>query len=399
MRIALVVPEFPPETVGGGGAVYASLAEQYRRVDEVRVFAGAGWSRGVQGPSAWWESDPSASQAIKRYTLIRDPLQLPELRSVMPPRLRSLWALNRDLRDFQPSVAHVHGLGHLFVDAAAMVLRHQRVPYVFTLHGVPVSPARMMLPARIAYLVYARTLASRTVGRACSVTSVSRSLRLPDSQRTPIWIVNGVQPKPVDPNAVRRVGALLEPCPPGSIVVAAAGRIAFSKGFDVLIDACGMIGPCRATIAIAGQDGGELTALRARAELLPPTMRLCALGRLTQDEVAALFARADVVVVPSRSEPFGLVALEAVAVGARLIVSDTGGLGETFRGSVVPTVPPGRPEALARAIRAALRAGPLSERERSDYARVLTAHAWEGIARQYLELLSDCANRERQSGR
>lgn len=395
MRIALVVPEFPPETVGGGGAVFAALAEQYRHESEVRVYAGAGWSRRVPHPSGSRGTGASVPPGVNRYNLMVDPLRLPELRSVMPPRFRSLWALNHDLKEFHPSVAHVHGLGHLFVDAAASVLRHQRVPYVFTLHGVPVSPARMMPPARLAYRAYARLLAARTVGAACAVTAVSKSLRLPSSHRGLVWIPNGIGPTDVDARAAQHIRALLDSCPPGRIVVA-AGRLAHSKGFDVLVDACGMIGSYRGTIAIAGEDSGELAVLRGRAQRLPPGMKLCLLGRLTQAEVAALFARADVVVVPSRSEPFGLVGLEAIAVSARLVVTNVGGLGETFTGSVVPMVPPGRPELLARAIRDALAAGPLSDRERTDYARLLNAHSWQGIARQYLTLLESCARHDQQ---
>lgn len=397
MRIALVVPEFPPETVGGGGAVFAALAEQYRNESEVRVFAGAGWSRHVLRPSLEFGSDHSVPRDVIRYKLIRDPLHLPELRSVMPPRIRSLWALNHDLKEFQPSVAHVHGLGHLFVDAAASILRRQHVPYVFTLHGVPVSPARMILPARLAYGAYVRLLAARTLGSACAITAVSKSLELPNSSRTPVWVANGIEPKAVDQTAARRVSALLGPCPPGTIVIAAAGRLAHSKGFDILLDACAMIAPYRGTIAIAGEDSGELGVLQARAQRLPRDMRLCLLGQLTQAEVAALFARADLVVVPSRSEPFGLVGLEAIAVATRLVVSNTGGLGETFAGSVVPTVPPGRPELLARVIRDALSAGPLSTRELADYERLLSVHSWQGIARQYLRLLGNCVRRNEQS--
>lgn len=399
MKIALIVPEFPPETVGGGGVVFEALAEHYRReAAQVQVYSGAGWSGQIPSPGRAYETTDPVGGSVNRYSLLRDPLHRPELRSVMPPRLRSLWALHRDLAKFRPNVAHLHGLGYTFVDAAAGVLRHQRVPYVFTLHGVPVSPTRTILPVRLAYEAYVRLVAAQTVGCACAVTTVSKSLTFPNRQRSAVWLPNGIEPRGIDPTAAEHVNALLGPRAPGTILIAAAGRLAYSKGFDVLVEACGMIGPYRGTIVIAGEDAGELSVLRGRAERLPPTMTLRLPGRLTQREVAALFARADVVVVPSRSEPFGLVGLEAIAVSARLVVSDTGGLSETFAGSVVPRIRPGRPDSLARAIREALAAGPLTDHERRDYARLVAAHSWQGIARRYLNLLGSCALHDEHGG-
>lgn len=397
MRIALIVPEFPPETVGGGGVVFAALAEQYRRGGAyVRVYSGAGWSDHTALPTGSSRTAASMAGDVKRYTLLRDPLHRPELRSVMPPRFRSLLSLHHDLKDFQPTVAHVHGFGYVFVDIAASVLRHQGVPYVFTLHGVPASPARMIGPVRLAYSAYARLVASRTCNSAWAVTTVSRAVRLPCAHRQAVWIPNGINPKDIDPQAAERVRVLLGSRPLDGVLIAAAGRLAYSKGFDVLVKACGLLECDRVTVAIAGEDAGQRAALLKCARGLSPRVTLRLLGRLTQSEVSALFAAADVVVVPSRSEPFGLVALEAVAASARLIVADVDGLHETFESSVVRKVAPGLPEALAQGIRDALTAGPLTESERSDYTRLLRAHSWDDIAGRYIQLLRACQLTESQ---
>ena len=57
-------------------------------------------------------------------------------------------------------------------------------------------------------------------------------------------------------------------------------------------------------------------------------------GWVEEDELVALAAAADVAVVPSIYEPFGLVALEAAAVGTPLVVADTGGLREVVEHGV-----------------------------------------------------------------
>jgi glycosyltransferase involved in cell wall biosynthesis len=90
-----------------------------------------------------------------------------------------------------------------------------------------------------------------------------------------------------------------------------AGRLSPEKGLDVLLE------------ALDGVDGVELTIAgdgpqRALAD--------SALGFVPHGELLELYERADVVAVPSRSEGFGVVALEAMASGAAVVASDVGGL-------------------------------------------------------------------------
>lgn len=75
------------------------------------------------------------------------------------------------------------------------------------------------------------------------------------------------------------------------------------------------------------------------------------IGAAPPDDVCAWFAAADVVAVPSRSEPLGLVALEAMAAGTPVVVSDVEGLGELvtsgFNGL---SFPPGDASALGAVV-------------------------------------------------
>lgn len=135
----------------------------------------------------------------------------------------------------------------------------------------------------------------------------------------------------------------------------AIGRLVRQKGFDVLIDAMAALPPTT-RLDIVG-DGPLRDTLTARAG---PNVRL--LGRV--DDLPERLATADVVVVPSRWEGFGLVAAEAMAAGAPVVASDVDGLRDVV-GDAGVLVPPADPRALAAAIAALL----------ADPARRLAASA------------------------
>jgi glycosyltransferase involved in cell wall biosynthesis len=70
-----------------------------------------------------------------------------------------------------------------------------------------------------------------------------------------------------------------------------------------------------------------------------------------RDDAPSLMRHLDVLVLPSRQEPFGTVLVEAMAVGTPVVASRVGGLAEVVEDGVTGhLVEPGDPEALARAV-------------------------------------------------
>ena len=122
-------------------------------------------------------------------------------------------------------------------------------------------------------------------------------------------------------------------------LVLAVGRLHPQKGYDVLLAALPEVGD--AVVAVAG-DGPLEAELRAQA----PHVRW--LGR--RDDVADLYAAADVVVLPSQWEARSLTAQEALRAGRPLVATAVGGLPALLRDGAV-LVPPGDPVALGRAVR------------------------------------------------
>ena len=123
------------------------------------------------------------------------------------------------------------------------------------------------------------------------------------------------------------------------------GRFDRQKGVDVLFSAMEILGE-EAHAIIAGDavlDDGKKGPL--------PT-NITRIGWLVPGEIEALFHTAHVLVVPSRWEGFGLVALEAMRAGLPVIASRVGGLAEIVEDGVTGyLVPPESPTELAKAIR------------------------------------------------
>jgi glycosyltransferase involved in cell wall biosynthesis len=125
----------------------------------------------------------------------------------------------------------------------------------------------------------------------------------------------------------------------GHPLVLAVGRLHPQKGYDVLIEALPLLGD--AVVAVAG-DG----PLRAELEARAPQVRW--LGR--REDVADLYAAADVVVLPSVWEARSLTAQEALRAGRPLVATDVGDTASLVRDGAV-LVPSGDPVALGTAVR------------------------------------------------
>ncbi|MEO8564528.1 MAG: glycosyltransferase family 4 protein [bacterium] len=133
-------------------------------------------------------------------------------------------------------------------------------------------------------------------------------------------------------------------------VIGAVTRFYPAKGIEYLIDAFAIVRRAhpRAWLVLVGQ-GPEEAALRARAEELAIADRVVFAG--FQRDAQAYVGGFDVAAVPSLEEGFGLVALEALALGVPVVASRVGGLPDIVVDGVTGLlVQPARPDALADAL-------------------------------------------------
>jgi glycosyltransferase involved in cell wall biosynthesis len=176
-------------------------------------------------------------------------------------------------------------------------------------------------------------------------------------------------------------------------LVSFAGRLVPDKGVDVLLDAVATMPGVGALIV---GEGPEEAALRDRARRLGIAGRAWFHPPLPMERVAVAFTAGDVVAMPSRHEPWGRVAVEAMACGVPLVAGAAGHL-PALVGDHGRLVRPGDAADLARALREALDEPEPDRARRVARAREYAAtYSWAALARRwgavYAEVTAAAAN-------
>jgi len=182
---------------------------------------------------------------------------------------------------------------------------------------------------------------------------------------------------------------------PDDRMVLFVGRIERLKGVETLIRAMSQLktegahSPVHLAIiggepdASADELSAEMRRLRQLCDELNMDQTVLFLGKRRQDTLQYYYSAAEVVVMPSHYESFGMVALEAMACGTPVLASDVGGLGFLVQDGVTGfTVPDGDADLLHSRLAVLLSDEPL----RRKMGRAATAYArdfsWERITRQ-----------------
>jgi D-inositol-3-phosphate glycosyltransferase len=199
--------------------------------------------------------------------------------------------------------------------------------------------------------------------------------------------------RPGDRDGARaRVGAGAAP------LVVYVGRIAPIKGLETLLDAVAQLRtrqPAVRLLIVGGEAddpvNGHEAEIRQRADALG--LRDCVrfVGAQPQETLRDYYVAADVTVLPSYYESFGMVALEAMACGSPVIGSRVGGLATTVRDGVTGfLVPDGNAPALAERLEAVVGDADLRFRLGREGVQWAARHRWpcvaEAVCREYARL-------------
>jgi glycosyltransferase involved in cell wall biosynthesis len=279
--------------------------------------------------------------------------------------------LSRLLRAEGVTVVQTHHIGPLLYGGLAARLAGARLVHVEHDAWHLDEPARRRLARGLVGTLRPRLAAvSHTVAERAGVALAGRLRVIPNA-------VDLDRFRPADRAAARAALEL-----PAGPLLACAARLEPVKGVDVLIDALTRLPPA-VTLAVAGE-GSAATALAAQAARVAPG-RVRFLGRI--EAMPALYAAADLTVLPSRAEGLPLSLLEAQAAGCPVVATAVGGVPGAVDPATGRLVPPDDPAALAAAIAETL-ARPAGS---SPRAFVAARHALPDMMAAYARLWSDAA--------
>ena len=293
--------------------------------------------------------------------------------------LHVYWArLRRILQTVEPDAAYIHNEPYALATMQWAVALGPEVPFGF--YAAQNLLKRYPLPVRVGEGLVHR--------RASFALPVSEEVGQVLRQRGYAGQME-VLPLPFDPARLNG-GAEHAQGPP---VVGYLGRLSPEKGVDLLLEACAKVRDVDYRCVIAG-DGPARSELQDLAKRLGLEQRVVWLGYVDHAEVAELYPRLHVVVVPSRTTPswkeqFGRVVVEALAAEVPVIVSDSGELprlvGRTEGGWVFPE---NDADALARRLREVLERPDLrSIAGRSGGAYVRTHFTLDAVASRFAQVL------------
>lgn len=189
--------------------------------------------------------------------------------------------------------------------------------------------------------------------------------------------------------------------PPNNCMILFVGRIEPLKGIETLLRAIALLlqtedlEECNYYLAIIGgePDGNgeeadsEMTRLQNLSRELGIHDVVIFLGKRSQDTLPYYYSAAQVVVVPSHYESFGMVALEAMACGTPVIASQVGGLAYLVKdGKTGYVVPEGNPEALEQALKKLIEAPTLREQMCDQAVEYARSYDWGIIAKKVARL-------------
>jgi glycogen synthase len=385
MRVIILSWEYPPRIVGGlGRHVYhlsTALASKGVKVHVV--------TKDHPGAPEYEESE-----GVHIYRVVNYPPDIPQEEWVPwtlqfnVALLEKAVALVNDIKNV--SVIHAHDW--LVAHAAASLKHAYRIPMVATVHATEYGRHQGHLPGPMNKLIHQIEWwltfeSARTI--CCSrymMDQINTIFQLPPDK---VDII----PNGIDTDSFRRSVKVdlfkRKYVPPGDKLVFFVGRLVYEKGVQTVIEAMPLVleKVPGVTFVVAGT-GPHLNQLKSMTRDLGLEEKVRFTGHVDFDDLCAFYNCADLTVVPSLYEPFGMVVLESMAVDTPTIVADTGGLKEiVVHEETGLKFEPGNPGSLALAMLRVLTDSRLSSRLTADARSYMgDRYSWDRIAESTVEV-------------
>lgn len=327
-RVLMVSWEYPPVIEGGLARAVAKLSESLALGTDTEVHV---LTRGEPGDAA---DEVLCGVHVHRVLESDRPTEMGAFMSWVGELNADLHARGVELlsnHDFDV----VHGHDWLVGVAAKRLADQAGVPFVATVHATEYGRHQGWVYVAPQSEIHRSERWMVHVADRVLVCSHYMRDHVADVFDVPLEKVT-VAPNGIDPGDLQPLpdletirGALAAP---DEQLVLLVGRLVYEKGFQDALEALAgedgvieRVGKVRFVIAGSGTHEWEL---KEQARQLGIADRGTFMGWIDDGVLHSLYKVADVIVVPSRYEPFGLVALEAMASGCPCIVADTGGLRE-----------------------------------------------------------------------
>jgi glycogen(starch) synthase len=389
-RVLILSWEYPPLIEGG-------LARHVRKLSEGMVERGVEVHVLTRGGEESPAEELAGGVHIHRVIEPKRPTDLGEFVAWVERMNSDMLAAGVELGDrFEFDL--VHGHDWLVAMACDHLARRFDCPLVTTIHATEFGRHQGWVDKHPQSYIHGveRWITNRSDRViACSFfmkEQIADIFSVPRERIEVIW--NGIDPEDLksvpDPELERLRAQFAEP---QDKLVLLIGRLVYEKGFQLALEAMPRLRDrhpeTRFLIAGSGTHEDEL---KRQAEELTLMEHGTFLGWIGDDVLHSLYRIADVCVVPSLYEPFGLVALEAMASGCPCIVADTGGLRE-----VVPHEEAGLrftardPDSLVEMVERVFRDHDLRERLIEEAAEHVRRFDWGDVADRTIELYGELA--------
>ncbi len=329
MRVLLISWEYPPVIEGGLGRHVRKLSEHLVRDGvEVHVLTRGGGRLPVQE---------------ERHGVVVHRVREPQFPKDINAFVRWVKAMNSHMLELGLELCErhefdlVHSHDWLVAGAAESLARQISRPWLVTVHATEYGRHQGWVQKHPQSHIHAAERAM--VRRADAIVTCSRYMRSHVARvfgvpaRSITVIPNGLDPRDLEPVVSDLAGLRARYAAPSDRLVLLVGRLVYEKGFHLALDALAplisRLGDVRFVVAGTGTAEVEL---KRQARRLGLTGHGTFLGWVGDDMLHALYRVSDLCIVPSIYEPFGLVALEAMASGCLCVVADTGGLREVVPG-------------------------------------------------------------------
>jgi glycogen synthase len=390
LRVLILSWEYPPVVEGGLARHVHKLSEHLVAFEDTEVHV---LTRGDEDLPAEREIE---GVLVHRVREPRRPRDLYEFVAWVEHMNADMLAAGVELGD-RFAFDLVHGHDWLIASAGDHLARRFRCPLVMTIHATEYGRHQGWVDKHPQSYIHG--VERWVTNRADRVVTCSHYMRehVADiyglEEQSVSVIPNGIDPADLEPVAdLDRLRAQF--AAPDERLVVLVGRLVYEKGFQLALNALpGLIERLGNVRFLVAGSGTHEAQLRQQASQLGLMEHGTFLGWIGDDVLHSLYRIADLCVVPSLYEPFGLVALEAMASGCPCIVADTGGLRE-----IVPSdervglrFNGGDAEHLETMVERLLTDDALRNRLVAEASEHVLRFDWVDVARKTAEIYADVA--------